>query len=83
MMMIMMKLMMMMMMNMMKMMMMMMQTFGRSPRPNKQSIIQVLPKISTGRENTNICTMYKYVHTNTLTIQIQMSQFFPNSVQGP
>ena len=39
----------------------MMQTFGRSPRPNKQSIIQVLPKIFTVTE--------KAVCTNTNTIQ--------------
>ena len=42
------------------MMMMMMQTFERSPRPNKQSIIQVLSKIFTVTE--------KAVFTNTNTI---------------
>ena len=52
--------MMMMMMTMMMKMVMMMQTFERSPRPNKQSIIQVLSKIFTVTE--------KAVFTNTNTI---------------
>ena len=50
----------MMLMTMMMKMMMMMQTFERSPRPNKQSIIQVLSKIFTVTE--------KAVFTNTNTI---------------